>query len=58
MRGGRGHPGVLGASAGLRSQWGPLAETDRANLYHEDTDLMPPGRVLRLQPRPELIVYE
>jgi hypothetical protein len=27
-------------------------------FYKEDTDLMPPRRVLRLRPRPELIVYE
>jgi hypothetical protein len=27
-------------------------------FYHEDTNLMSPRRVLRLQPRPELIVYE
>jgi hypothetical protein len=27
-------------------------------FYREDTNLMPPRRVLRLQPRPELIVYE
>ena len=27
-------------------------------FYREDTNLMSPGRVLRLRPRPELIVYE
>jgi hypothetical protein len=27
-------------------------------FYDEDTNLMPPRRVLRLRPRPELIVYE
>jgi hypothetical protein len=27
-------------------------------FYHEDTGLMSPGQVLRLRPRPELIVYE
>jgi hypothetical protein len=27
-------------------------------FYHEDTNLMPPRDVLRLRPRPELIVYE
>jgi hypothetical protein len=27
-------------------------------FYKEDTNLMPPRRVLRLRPRPELIVYE
>jgi hypothetical protein len=27
-------------------------------FYREDTDLMPPRRVMRLRPRPELIVYE
>jgi hypothetical protein len=27
-------------------------------FYHEDTNLMPPARVLRLRPRPEFVVYE
>jgi hypothetical protein len=27
-------------------------------FYHEDTNLMPPQRVLRLRPRPEFVVYE
>jgi hypothetical protein len=27
-------------------------------FYHEDTGLMSPAQVLRLRPRPELIVYE
>ena len=27
-------------------------------FYHEDTNLMPPRRVLRLRPRPEFVVYE
>jgi hypothetical protein len=27
-------------------------------FYHEDTNLMTPGSVLRLRPRPELVVYE
>jgi hypothetical protein len=27
-------------------------------FYHEDTGLMSPGRVLRLRPRPDLVVYE
>jgi hypothetical protein len=27
-------------------------------FYHEDTNLMPPARVLRLRPRPDFVVYE
>jgi hypothetical protein len=27
-------------------------------FYHEDTNLMPPARVLRLRPQPEFVVYE
>src|SRR3954454_10381882 len=27
-------------------------------FYHEDTDLMAPGDVMRMQPRPDLVVYE
>jgi hypothetical protein len=27
-------------------------------FYKEDTNLMPPGRVLRLKPRPDFVVYE
>ena len=27
-------------------------------FYHEDTNLMSPRQVLRLRPRPELVVYE
>jgi hypothetical protein len=27
-------------------------------FFHEDTNLMKPRQVLRLQPQPELIVYE
>jgi hypothetical protein len=27
-------------------------------FYHEDTNLMSPRRVLRLRPRPDLVVYE
>jgi hypothetical protein len=27
-------------------------------FYHEDTNLMTPRQVLKLQPRPEFVVYE
>lgn len=27
-------------------------------FYHEDTNLMSPGRVVRLRPRPEFVIYE
>ena len=27
-------------------------------FYHEDTNLMRPGDVMRMHPRPDLVVYE